>query len=59
MKLHALYLDNAIMASAIVVPSRPIAMLLGSNHAQANRLERELEIFRKAYYVPTLVFALE
>jgi hypothetical protein len=59
MKLQALYLDNAIKAAAIVLPSQPIALLLGSNVAQAKRLERELEIFRKAYYVPTMVFALE
>lgn len=59
MKLQALYLDNAISAAAIVVPSQPIAVLLGSNVAQAKRLERELEIFKKAYYVPTIVFALE
>jgi hypothetical protein len=58
-KLQALYLDNAIKAAAIVLPSQPIALLLGSNVAQAKRLERELEIFKKAYYVPTMVFALE
>lgn len=58
-KLQTLYLDDAIKAAAIVVPSQPVAMLLGSNVAQATRLERELEIFKKAYHVPTLVFALE
>lgn len=59
MKLQTLYLHNAIKSAAIVVPSQPIAQLLGSNIAQAERLERELEIFKKAYHVPTLVFALE
>lgn len=58
-KLQTLYLDDAIKAAAIVVPSQPVALLLGSNVAQATRLERELEIFKKAYHVPTLVFALE
>lgn len=58
-KLQTLYMDKAIKAAAIVVPSQPVAQLLGSNVAQATRLERELEIFKKAYHVPTLVFALE
>ena len=59
MKLQAMYLDNSIKSAAIVLPSHTVAKLLGSNIAQANRLERELEIFKKAYHVPTLVFALE
>ncbi len=59
MKLQAMYLDNSIKAAAIVLPSHPIAKQLGSNIAQAKRLERELEIFKKAYHVPTLIFALE
>jgi hypothetical protein len=59
MKLQALYLDNAIKAAAIVLPSQPVASRLGSNIANAKRLERELEIFVKVYHVPTLVFALE
>jgi hypothetical protein len=58
-KLQTLYLDNAIKSAIIIVPSEPLALLLGSNIAQARRLERELEIFKKAYHVPTLVFALE
>lgn len=58
-KLQTLYLDNAIKAAAIVLPSAPIAQLLGSNIAQAKRLERELAIFKKAYHVPTVIFALE
>jgi hypothetical protein len=59
MKLQTLYLDGAIVAAAIVIPSSPMAIVLGSNIAQAGRLERELQIFKKAYTVPTLVFALE
>lgn len=58
-KLQTLYLDNAIKAAAIVVPSQPMAALLGDNIAQATRLGRELTIFRKAYHVPTLIFSLE
>ena len=58
-KLQALYLDGAISSAVIVLPSQPVAQLLGSNIAQAKRLERELDIFKKAYHVPTLIFALE
>lgn len=58
-KLQTLYLDNAIKAAVLIVPSEPIALLLGSNIAQAKRLERELDIFKKAYHVPTLVYSLE
>ncbi len=58
-KLQTLYLNNAIKSAVMVVPSAPVAKLLGSNVAQAKRLERELEIFKKAYHVPTLIFSLE
>lgn len=58
-KLQTLYLNNAITSAVIVVPSEPVAKLLGSNIAQAKRLARELDIFKKAYHVPTLIFALE
>lgn len=59
MKLQVMYLNNFIKSAAIILPSHPLAKQLGSNIAQAKRLERELEIFKKAYHVPTLVFALE
>jgi hypothetical protein len=58
-KLQTLYLNNAIRSAIIVIPSAHVAKLMGSNIAQAQRLQRELEIFRKAYHVPTLIFALE
>lgn len=59
MKLQTLYLDNAIDAAVIIVPSKELALAIGSNVAYATRVERELEIFRKAYHVPTLLFSLE
>ncbi|MGA4238859.1 hypothetical protein ACI2TJ_23850 [Ralstonia nicotianae] len=58
-KLQVLYFDSAISSAAIVVPSQEVAKIIGKNIAQAKRLERELEIFKKAYHVPTLVYALE
>jgi hypothetical protein len=59
MKLQAMYLDGKIKAAAIILPSQEAASLLGSNVAQARRLERELAIFKKAYHVPTVVYAME
>ena len=59
MKLQTLYLNDAIQGAVFVLPSQPVALAIGDNIAQAARLERELEIFRKAYYVPTLIVALE
>lgn len=58
-KLQTLYLDGAISASAIVLPSQMVAKMLGSNIAASERLERELGIFRKAYHVPTVIYSLE
>lgn len=58
-KLQTMYLDNQIKAAAIIVPSQEAAKLLGSNIAQAKRLEKELAIFKKAYHVPTIIYALE
>jgi hypothetical protein len=59
MKLQTMYLNDAIQGAVFVLPSQPVALAMGDNIAQAARLERELEIFRKAYYVPTLIVALE
>ncbi|WP_287914875.1 hypothetical protein [Comamonas sp.] len=58
-KLQTMYLNNHIKAAAILVPSLEAAKLLGSNIAQAKRLERELTIFKKAFHVPTIIYALE
>lgn len=59
MKLQAMYLDDLIKGAVIVLPSQDMAKLLGDNIAQSKRLERELAIFKKAYHVPTLVYAME
>lgn len=59
MKLQTLYLDNAIKSAIYILPSKPVARAIGSNIVQADRLDRELKIFKKAYHVPTLIFALE
>lgn len=59
MKLQTLYLDGAINVAVIVLPSSATAKLLGSNIAAAERLERELVVFRKTCHVPTVIYSLE
>ncbi len=59
LKLQAMYLNNSILGAIIIVPSQDFSKLIGSNIAQARRLQRELTVFKKAYHVPTLIFALE
>ena len=59
LKLQKLYLDDAIQAAVMVLPSSPMAKAIGSNVAHANRLERELEILRRVITVPMIVFGLE
>jgi hypothetical protein len=58
-KLQTLYLNGAIDVAVIVLPSSATAKLLGSNIAAAERLERELIVFRKTYHVPTAIYSLE
>lgn len=58
-KLQTLYLDGAIRVATIVLPSSATAKVLGSNIAAAERLERELAVFRKTYHVPTAIYSLE
>ena len=59
LKLQTMYLNSAIKSAVVVLPSYPVAKKLGSNIANAKRLEREIEIFRLAYSVPTLIYSLE
>jgi hypothetical protein len=58
-KLQTMYLNDAIKSAVIALPSATVAASIGNNIAQAKRLERELEIFKKAYNVPTVIFSLE
>lgn len=59
LKLQTLYLNGSIKCAAFILPSAPLAKKIGSNIANSDRLERELEIFKKVYNVPTVVFSLE
>jgi hypothetical protein len=59
LKLQKIYLDGAITAGIMLLPSQACAQRLGDNVAHAARLERELEIFRKVIYIPMVIFAIE
>lgn len=59
MKLQKLFLDGGIKAGVMVVPSATAAQSLGSNIANAERLQKELEIFRKVIHMPIIVLAFE
>lgn len=59
LKLQKIYLDGAITAGIMLLPSQVCAQKLGDNVAHAARLERELEIFRKVIYIPMVIFAIE
>lgn len=59
LKLQKLFLDRAIHAGVMIVPSEPMAKAMGQNVTHACRLERELEIFESVIDIPTIVFAME
>lgn len=59
LKLQTMYQDESIKSAGIIIPCQPMAKTLGDNIANAQRLESELEIFKRVYFVPTLIFAME
>lgn len=59
MKLQKLYVDGAIIAGIMIVPSAPCAKKLGSNLANATRLSKELKIFERVITAPLVILALE
>lgn len=58
LKLQALYLDGVVTAAILILPSKAAAKRMGENVADADRLRGELEMFRKAFTVPTVFIAL-
>lgn len=59
LKLQKLYMDGSIVSAAMIVPTRACARHIGDNIVNADRLERELEIFRKVIHLPVLVYSFE
>ncbi len=58
LKLQSLYLESVIEQGVFVLPARNVAVSLGDNTANADRLIRELPIFRKVITIPLLVYTL-
>ncbi len=59
LKLQKLYLEDAISAGAIILPTSKAARDLGDNVANADRLAAELKIFRRVIHMPIAVFSFE
>jgi len=59
LKLQQMFLNKAIKAGVMVVPTRAAAKCLGDNIAHANRLQSELEIFRAVIHMPLIVLAID
>lgn len=59
MKLQKLFLDDSIKAGVILVPTANAAKAIGSNIANAVRLKKELDIFRKVIHMPIVLYAFE
>lgn len=58
-KLQKMFLDGGIKVGVMIVPTAAAAKLLGSNIVNAERLMRELDIFRKVLHMPLVIFAFE
>lgn len=58
-KLQKMFLDGGIKVGIMIVPTTSAAKLLGSNIVNADRLMRELDIFRKVVHMPLAIFAFE
>jgi len=59
MKLQKLYVDEAIIAGIVIVPSAPCAKKIGSNVANSVRLSKELKIFERVITAPLVIFSME
>lgn len=59
LKLQQMFLNKAIKAGVMIVPSRAAAKSLGDNIAHATRLQCELEIFRSVIHMPLVVLAID
>jgi hypothetical protein len=59
MKLQKLYVDKAIIAGIMIVPSAYCAKKIGSNVANSVRLSKELKIFEHVITAPLLIVSIE
>jgi hypothetical protein len=59
LKLQYLYTSNKIVSAALALPTKTGAAALGSNIAHADRVWKELQLFKHIITVPILVLAFE
>lgn len=59
MKLQKLYVDGAIIAGIVIVPSKLCAKKIGSNVANSVRLSKELKIFERVITSPLVILSME
>jgi hypothetical protein len=59
LKLQHLYHCGRINAASLAVPTKECASILGSNIANADRIEKELELFNRIVTVPMMVIAFK
>jgi len=59
LKLQHMFLSRTVKVGALVVPSHAAAKCLGDNITNADRLTRELDIFRKVVSMPLVVFSFD
>lgn len=59
MKLQKLYVDGAIIAGIVIVPSASCAKKIGSNVANSARLSKELKIFERVITSPLVILSME
>lgn len=59
LKMQQMYLNKAIKAGVMIVPTRAAAKSLGDNIAHATRLQTELDIFRSVIHMPLVVLAVD
>ena len=59
MKLQQMFLNKSIKAGVMIIPDHAAAKKLGDNIINADRLQRELDIFRSVIHMPLVVFAFD
>jgi hypothetical protein len=59
LKLQYMHTSNKVAAAALALPTRPGAVALGSNIANAERVSNELKLFKHIITVPILLVAFE
>ncbi|MGE4396259.1 MAG: BglII/BstYI family type II restriction endonuclease [Sulfurimonas sp.] len=59
LKLQYLYLEGDITAGILIVPSKQAAKKMGSNLAHYERLQKELQLFKKIITIPIILVSFD